>query len=177
MKERKFNPLVLSLALFRRGKGIILTFGGMAILLSTFHPRLYMNMDGLLSRSSLILDPLLAKSLVRTSGDGWTVNPDILSEVAKSQNYECKWIEFESTTGKTAKFCGHTVPDGVTRTIEEQKRFHHCNPLPKLWKNAPKIDKSIYVEVGANIGKLVQFFSNVNLSTPSYLSIYPLWMY
>jgi hypothetical protein len=99
------------------------------------------------------LDPILAKSLKRTSGEGWTINPEIYSDAAKKQNYDCKWIEFESTTGKRAEFCGHTVPDGVTGTIEREKRFHHCNPLPKFWEDAPKTESSIYVEIGANIGE------------------------
>src|SRR5210317_1044533 len=99
------------------------------------------------------LDPILAKSLKRTSGEGWTINPEIYSDAAKKQNYDCKWIEFESTTGKRAEFCGHTVPDGVTGTIERGKRFHHCNPLPKFWEDAPKTESSIYVEIGANIGE------------------------
>ncbi|KAL7449381.1 hypothetical protein ACHAWC_001444 [Mediolabrus comicus] len=101
------------------------------------------------------LDPILAKSLKRTSGEGWTINPEIYSDAAKKQNYDCKWIEFESTTGKRAEFCGHTVPDGVTGTIEREKRFHHCNPLPKFWEDAPKTESSIYVEIGANIGSCV----------------------
>jgi FkbM family methyltransferase len=96
------------------------------------------------------LDPVLAKSLLRTSGDGWKINPG-----PNYPNYECKWIDFESTTGKTAKFCGHSDNESVTEAIVRGKRFHHCNGLPAMWNAAAKNENSIYLEIGANIGSCV----------------------
>jgi FkbM family methyltransferase len=108
------------------------------------------------------IHPLLKASLLRSSGGnqsgttsnavaaGWEINP-----VSTYPNYECKWIDFTSTTGKTTKFCGHSDPDPVTWQIINKGRFHHCNILPSLWNNADKTEESIYLEIGANIGSCV----------------------
>lgn len=110
------------------------------------------------------LHPLLKASLLRSSGGvfsgigstigtvtaGWEINP-----VSTYPNYECNWLDFKSTTGKTTKFCGHSDPDGVTYTIMRTGRFHHCNILPTLWNKADKTEESIYLEIGANIGSCV----------------------
>jgi len=108
------------------------------------------------------LHPLLKASLLRSSGGvlsgstidtvaaGWEINP-----VSTYPNYECNWLDFKSTTGKTTKFCGHSDPDGVTDTIMRKGRFHHCNILPTLWNKADKTEESIYLEIGANIGSCV----------------------
>lgn len=111
------------------------------------------------------LHPLLKAALLRTSGGGTSTittgnTPNSpagweISTVSTYPNYECKWLEFESTTGKTTKFCGHSDPDAVTSHIEATKRFHHCNILPKLWSQAEKKEDSIYLEIGANIGSCV----------------------
>ena len=102
--------------------------------------------------TATILDPVLAKSLLRQNGQGWTLN-----QVPVYPNYECKWLEFTSTTGHHAKFCGHSgEAEAVTRAIETTGRFHHCNILPTLWNNVPdKTSNSIYIEIGANIGSCV----------------------
>jgi len=114
------------------------------------------------------LHPLLKASLLRSSGDdhsgstidtvstigtvtaGWEINP-----VSTYPNYECNWLDFRSTTGKTTKFCGHSNPDSVTAAIMQKGRFHHCNILPTLWNKADKTEESIYLEIGANIGSCV----------------------
>ena len=108
------------------------------------------------------LHPLLKTSLLRSSGGdhggstsdpvstGWEINP-----VSTYPNYECKWIDFTSTTGKTTKFCGHSDPDGVTAQITNKGHFHHCDILPTLWNKADKTEESIYLEIGANIGSCV----------------------
>ncbi|OEU22376.1 hypothetical protein FRACYDRAFT_232531 [Fragilariopsis cylindrus CCMP1102] len=82
---------------------------------------------------------------------------DSQSNEATKNSYGCKWLDFESTTGKTAKFCGHDVEgEGVTASIAKAKRFHHCNVLPSMWeKSGPKQENSIYLEIGANIGSCV----------------------
>eukprot|EP00977_Amphora_coffeiformis_P002464 scaffold464_cov181-Amphora_coffeaeformis.AAC.2 len=106
--------------------------------------------SGQKAKAGGVADPVLAQSLRRTAGDDWKVNPE-----PNDLNYKCKWIDFVSTSGKAAKFCGHSDPDGVTTTIEKRQRFHHCNVLPTMWKQAPKKSNSIYLEIGANIGACV----------------------
>jgi FkbM family methyltransferase len=99
----------------------------------------------------LVADPVLAASLVRLSGDGWTVNQ------VPPYEYSCRWLDYRATSGKVAKFCGHSDPDGVTESIATRGHFHHCNVLPSLWnsKDLPKTPNSIYLEIGANIGSCV----------------------
>lgn len=104
----------------------------------------------------LLKETFMSKILIRRNGEGWKVNPGSKSEVATLQGYECKWVDFESTTGKTAKFCGYPFNDAVTWNIENKKRFHHCNALPQMWQNAgPKQENSVYLEIGANVGSCV----------------------
>ena len=94
--------------------------------------------------------------LLRINGEGWKVNPGSQSKIATLHEHGCKWMEFKSTTGETANFCGHQYPDGVSSTIEKHHRFHHCNGLPKIWENAnPKQENSMCLEIGANIGACV----------------------
>ncbi|MGK3741934.1 MAG: FkbM family methyltransferase, partial [Bacillariaceae sp.] len=114
--------------------------------------------DKILSKSlSQVKDNVLSNSLLLEYGNSWKVNPGSQSKEATEHSFGCKWLDFESTTGKTAKFCGHNVEgEGVTATIARSKRFHHCNVLPSMWeKSGPKQENSIYLEIGANIGSCV----------------------
>ena len=114
--------------------------------------------DKVLPKSlSQFKDSVLSKSLLLEYGNSWKVNPGSQSNEATKNSYGCKWLDFESTTGKTAKFCGHDVEgEGVTASIAKAKRFHHCNVLPSMWeKSGPKQENSIYLEIGANIGSCV----------------------
>jgi len=116
------------------------------------------NLDLLSETSQRVLpkETFMSNVLIRLNGEGWKVNPGSKSDVATHQGYECKWIDFESTTGKSAKFCGHPFDDIVIRKIEQQKRFNHCNVLPQMWQNAgPKQKQSVYLEIGANVGSCV----------------------
>lgn len=103
--------------------------------------------------------PILKKALARVSGDGWDLNPKSVmeSETAKQENLECMWIDFVSSSGKTAKFCGHPDGDLVTRQIGKQKRWPDCDILPKFWNDngLTKDENSVYVEIGGNIGACV----------------------
>jgi FkbM family methyltransferase len=109
------------------------------------------NMD---TDSIFMLDEsVLAKSLLRTSSiNKWHVSPWTANN---ESGFECKWVDFEATSGQKARFCAHPFSDGVSRTIETKKRFHHCNILPKMWNALDKTDRSIYLEIGANIGSCV----------------------
>ena len=108
------------------------------------------------SENTMMTNGLLSKSLLRMSGDGWQINSD--PHAAGSHKFECKWLDFQAHgSGKTAKFCGHPFPDAVTGYIEHAKHFHHCNVLPGMWKDleSTRTERSIYVEIGANIGSCV----------------------
>ena len=63
------------------------------------------------------------KSLLRLKGNGWEVyHSSIIEERMKKEDnkdFGCEWLEFKSTRGNTAKFCGHNYDDGVSRSIKE----------------------------------------------------------
>jgi len=116
------------------------------------------------------IDPILVKSLAKVSGPrsniydqenqadnfGWDVDPKTILESNLNKVLECKWLDFVSTTGNTAKFCGHSNGDYVTRMIEKKKRFGDCDILSRLWNEATnKTQNSVYLEIGANIGSCV----------------------
>lgn len=50
--------------------------------------------------------------------------------------------------------CIHSFNEAVSYTIKSTDRFHHCDVLPEIWNdsNLRKKRKSIYLEIGANIG-------------------------
>jgi FkbM family methyltransferase len=102
----------------------------------------------------------LKKALAKTSGDGWNLDPksSMESETAKRNKLECHWMDFVSSTGVTARFCGHDDNDLVTRTIKRNKRWGDCDVLPKFWNNDEEFQKdenSVYLEIGGNIGACV----------------------
>mmetsp|Transcript_5052 Transcript_5052/g.5865 ORF Transcript_5052/g.5865 Transcript_5052/m.5865 type:complete len:404 (-) Transcript_5052:247-1458(-) len=103
------------------------------------------------------IHPILKKSLAKVSGDGWNLDPNSIlkSEMAKTNNLQCNWIDFVSTKGIQAKFCGHSGGDLVTRGIIKKKRWRDCDIIPKLWDRLEKDDNSVYIEIGANIGSCV----------------------
>jgi len=105
------------------------------------------------------IHPVLKKALAKTSGDGWNLDPrsSMESVTAKRNNLQCHWIDFVSSSGTTAKFCGHDKNDLVTRTIARKKRWGDCDVLPRLWndKGLAKDENSLYLDIGGNIGACV----------------------
>ena len=100
------------------------------------------------------IDPVLAKSLLRTRGDGWAITQSPPSQEG-TNGFECNWVQFKATSGQQAMFCAHPFDDIVSKQIERAGRFHHCNGLPTMWNALPKTNRSIYIEIGANIGGCV----------------------
>ena len=88
----------------------------------------------------------------------WDVSPDSVlgSNIAKSNDFQCNWLDFVSTTGKSAKMCCHGLEEKVSKAISTTKRFHHCDVLSRMWNESlDKTPNSVYVEIGANIGSCV----------------------
>ena len=103
--------------------------------------------------SNLPVNRILAKSLMKQNGDnGWVVNPGSNNV---NGTYNCTWLDFESKAGNTAKICGHSVRDYITSEIKKHKRWRDCDHLPRIWNETHKTERSIYVEIGANIGSCV----------------------
>ena len=102
-----------------------------------------------------INNKVLAASMKRDHGNGWNVlNWD--DKAMDTGEYTCKWTEFKSfSTGNKAQMCIHNFPDIVSGAISSSKRWNDCNPLPRLWEAAERLENSIYVEIGANIGACV----------------------
>jgi len=98
----------------------------------------------------VINSPLLASSLKKTEGDVWKIS--ILHD---EFHHECKWAEFVSSTGKSAGMCVHDFDDVVSLSIINNHRWLDCDILTELWNEGQHTDKSIYVDIGANIGSCV----------------------
>jgi FkbM family methyltransferase len=147
---RKWPPLVS-----KRGGGIIIVMA-LSVFALLNQDAEFSYQDATVTKdTTMIMNFLLSKSLLRMSGNGWQINSD---PHADGNKFECKWLDFQAqASGKTAKFCGHSIPDGVTDSIAKNKHFHHCNILPGMWKDLESVrtEKSIYVEIGANIGSCV----------------------
>ena len=106
-----------------------------------------------------VRDGTLLRSLRRTPHKDWSFEQQSSTDIdPRVAGFECKWADFQaSASGKTMKVCVHPFPDGVSNQILKKHRFHHCNILPTMW-NDPKLaktDKSIYLEIGANIGSCI----------------------
>lgn len=111
---------------------------------------------------------LLQGVLKRDHGKGWEILrsdngmvPNTGITEFNPHGYQCRWSEFQSTSGNTAQMCVHNFFDFVSRSINNKKRWEDCDVLPKLWNttrtdgdNADNGD-GLYVEVGANIGSCV----------------------
>jgi FkbM family methyltransferase len=68
--------------------------------------------------------------------------------------FECEWSAYISTTGKKVEMCVHPFNDIVSNSVRHSHRWGDCNILPNHWRRNAG-DKSIYVEIGANIGTCV----------------------
>mmetsp|Transcript_21575 Transcript_21575/g.31934 ORF Transcript_21575/g.31934 Transcript_21575/m.31934 type:complete len:362 (+) Transcript_21575:108-1193(+) len=103
-----------------------------------------------ITTSSQVPNSLLASSLMRTSGEGWEI-VDWTDDI-KGSNFTCHWANFTSTSGESIEFCTHPFRDIVSGSIRRSGQWGDCNILPQLWKDATKLQNSIYLEIGANIG-------------------------
>jgi FkbM family methyltransferase len=103
--------------------------------------------------STPIVNSFPNNAIQRNAGTGWEM---MNLNQSTSEEDICDFVPFESTTGKSAKICVHTMLDVVSDKIRKNKRWGDCDPLPALW-NASKTGakNEVYVEIGANIGSCV----------------------
>lgn len=93
----------------------------------------------------------------QSSEKGWKIVDwkDAITQ-EEEEKFSCEFTTFTSaSTGKSAKMCVHTFPDIVSGTIKSKGRFHHCDILPTIWNGTTHDEKSVYLEIGANIGSCV----------------------
>jgi len=102
-------------------------------------------------------------SMIKThsSEKGWKI-VDWQNAITQEEEekFSCQFTEFKSaSTGKSAQMCVHTFFDYVSSSIRRKKRWADCDPLPTIWNGlssaATHNEKSVYVEIGANIGSCV----------------------
>jgi FkbM family methyltransferase len=136
----------------KEGGGIIIVMALSVLALLNQHAEFSYQDATVTKDTTMIMNFLLSKSLLRMSGIGWQINSE---PHAGGHEFECKWLDFQAqASGKTAKLCGHPFSDVITNEIERRKHFLDCNVLPGMWKDLESVrtERSIYVEIGANIG-------------------------
>jgi len=105
------------------------------------------------SESNVANSSLTTSSLLRIHGDGWKIVD--WNEAHEKSRYICDWKLFNSTTGKTAQMCVHPFKDIVSGSVRRIGRWKDCDTLTNYWAKGIDNGKSIYVEIGANIGTCV----------------------
>ena len=93
----------------------------------------------------------------QSSEKGWKIVDwkDAITQ-EEEDKFSCKFTKFTSaSTGKSAKMCVHTFPDYVSDSIKRSRRWGDCDILPTIWNGTTHDEKSVYVEIGANIGSCV----------------------
>lgn len=88
---------------------------------------------------------------------GWKIvdwsNPISQEE---SNKFSCAWTKYKSSsTKKTARMCVHDFDDRVSNVLRKGARWIECDILPELWKANAQNKKSVYIDIGANIGSCV----------------------
>lgn len=75
----------------------------------------------------------------------------------EEEKFKCDFVKFTSTaSGRNAEMCVHSFSDTVSNSIKRKGHWGDCNQLSKMWnEKAQHSDKSVYVEIGANIGSCV----------------------
>lgn len=75
----------------------------------------------------------------------------------EEEKFKCDFVNFTSTaSGRNAEMCVHSFSDTVSNSIKRKGHWGDCNQLSKMWnEKAQHSDKSVYVEIGANIGSCV----------------------
>mmetsp|Transcript_23291 Transcript_23291/g.26966 ORF Transcript_23291/g.26966 Transcript_23291/m.26966 type:complete len:449 (+) Transcript_23291:141-1487(+) len=74
----------------------------------------------------------------------------------EEEKFSCDFTTFTSAaTGKSAQMCVHTFPDFVSDSIRNRREWNDCNVLSSIWNDSTHNEKSVYVEIGANIGACV----------------------
>lgn len=93
----------------------------------------------------------------QSSEKGWKIVDwkDAITQ-EEEDKFSCKFTKFTSaSTGKSAKMCVHTFFDYVSGSINRNGRWGDCDILPTIWNGTTHDEKSVYVEIGANIGSCV----------------------
>ena len=93
----------------------------------------------------------------QSSEKGWKIVDwkDAITQ-EEEDKFSCEFTKFTSaSTGKSAKMCVHTFPDYVSDSIKRSRRWGDCDILPTIWNGTTHDEKSVYVEIGANIGSCV----------------------
>ena len=92
-----------------------------------------------------------------SSEKGWKIVDwkDAITQ-EEEDKFSCEFTKFTSaSTGKSANMCVHTFPDYVSDSIKRSRRWGDCDILPTIWNGTTHDEKSVYVEIGANIGSCV----------------------
>jgi FkbM family methyltransferase len=109
------------------------------------------------SKRHHVLGALDSSIKTHSSEKGWKIVDwkDAITQ-EEEEKFGCDFTKFTSaSTGKSAKMCVHTFRDIVSGNIKRKGKWDDCDILPALWNATTRDEKSVYVEIGANIGSCV----------------------